>query len=98
MLPAGSAPLASAGAYTHGAAAWTAAPRASPSPWSGAEASDACYPIGAGQPGGDPRMPTREKRTAQGIHSMIVTDAKMRLGCAASGPVFEVETSGSCFI
>ena len=54
MLPAGSAPLASAAAYTHGAAAWTAAPGASPLPWSGAEVSDACCPIGAERLGGDP--------------------------------------------
>ena len=54
MLPPDSAPLASAGAYTHGAAAWTAAPRVCPSPWSGAEVSDACCQLGAERPGGDP--------------------------------------------
>ena len=54
MLPAGSAPLVSAGSYPHGAAEWTAAPRVCPSPWSGAEVSDGCCPIGAERPGGDP--------------------------------------------
>jgi len=88
MLPAGFAPLASAGAHTHGAATWTAAPRASPSLWSGAEASDACYPIGAGRPGGDPRMPKREKRTEQEVPAMFLADAKIRLGCKDFEPDF----------
>ncbi len=57
MLPAGSAPLVSAGSYPHGAAEWTAAPRVCPSLWSGAEVSDACCQIGAERPGEDlPRL------------------------------------------
>jgi hypothetical protein len=33
-------------------------------------------------------MPKREKRTEQEVHAMIVTDAKMRLGCADFEPNF----------
>ena len=33
-------------------------------------------------------MPKKQKRTEQEIHAMIVTDAKIRLGCADFAPEF----------
>ncbi len=85
MLPPDSALLASAAAYTHGAAAWTAAPRASPSPWSGAEVSGACCPIGADRPGGDPSRPSdraanRSRHLAPGVHSQYRDTEERQVG------------------
>ncbi len=42
-------------------------------------------------------MPKREKRTEQEVHAMIVTDAKLRLGCADFAPdftLYEYQRSG----
>jgi len=33
-------------------------------------------------------MPKREKRTEQEVHAMIISDAKIRLGCADFAPEF----------
>jgi len=35
-------------------------------------------------------MPKKQKRTEQEIHAMIVTDAKIRLGCADFAPEFRL--------
>ncbi len=35
-------------------------------------------------------MPKRERRTEQEVHAMIISDAKIRLGCADFAPTFKI--------